>query len=245
MAKRKVKPTPKKKKTLVPEPKWDRLSKASDEEAMYAAFMTASDFVHYEIPDREQLHWLKKWIREESDWDLWEETKTLPDVFMNSYAKWGWLAIRLGFMPEKVKESFEKNLRPLLERASEHKEKHSVVEPPIHPKLQEMDEDEDLHPTKVKEWIRYWSDYAKANKKHDDSKDWKARLDLQTARNYVSNMNTYLRTSIWVDERWGKLRENKTVWVCVVPAFDKDGLMKRTKGVYYPDIQAVWGAHED
>ena len=70
-------------------------------------------------------------------------------------------------------------------------------------------------------------------------------MDLQTARNYVSNMNTYLRTSIWVDERWGKLRENKTVWVCVVPAFDKDGLMKRTKGVYYPDIQAVWGAHED
>lgn len=245
MVKRVVKPRPKKKQTLVPEPKWERLQKAKDEDAKYKAFISASDFVHYEVPDREQLHWLKKWIREESGWDLWEETKVLPDVFMNSYSKWGWLAIRLGFMPEKVRVSFQKNLKPLLERAHEHKEKHSASEPLIHPKVQELEEDDELHPEKVKEWIKYWQDYVKANKKHDESKDWKLRHDLQTARTYVSNMSTYLRTSIWVDSRWGKLRENKTTWVCVVPAYDKDGLMKRTTGVFYPDIQAVWGIHED
>lgn len=234
----------KKIKTLIPEPKWDRLAKAKDESAKYAAFISASDFVHYEVPEREQLHWLKKWIREDSNWDLWEETKILPDVFLNSYSKWGWLAIRLGFMPSKVRESFDRNLKPLLERAQDQKNKHAVAEPPVHPKLLELEEDHELHPDKVKQWIKYWTDYVKSNKKNDDSKDWKVRLDLQTAKVYVSNMNTYLRTSIWVDSRWGQMRENRHQSVCVVPAY-KDGLMKRTKGVYYPDIRAVWGDHED
>jgi hypothetical protein len=117
--KKKASFVPKKKQTLVPEPNWERLSKAKTQDAMYKAFIKVADFVHYEVPEREQIHWLKKWIREESGWDLHEETKILPDVHMMAFAKWGWIAIKLGFTPDKVVDSLTRNLKPVLESASE------------------------------------------------------------------------------------------------------------------------------
>ena len=53
MGKRIRKPTPKKKATLVPEPKWDRLRKAKTDEKMYAAYLECEAYVHYEVTDRE------------------------------------------------------------------------------------------------------------------------------------------------------------------------------------------------
>jgi hypothetical protein len=174
--KKKASFVPKKKQTLVPEPNWERLSKAKTQDAMYKAFIKVADFVHYEVPEREQIHWLKKWIREESGWDLHEETKILPDVHMMAFAKWGWIAIKLGFTPDKVVDSLTRNLKPVLESASELKEK-IFSEPPIHPSLLELDDDAKLHPNKVKEWISVWKTYVNQNRKNADSNDWKLRYE--------------------------------------------------------------------
>ena len=38
----------------------------------------------------------------------------------------------------------------------------------------------------------------------------------------------------------GEDEEKKTQWKCVAMAYHADGTPKRTKGVYYPDINAVW-----
>jgi hypothetical protein len=241
--KKKASFVPKKKQTLVPEPNWERLSKAKTQDAMYKAFIKVADFVHYEVPEREQIHWLKKWIREESGWDLHEETKILPDVHMMAFAKWGWIAIKLGFAPDKVVDSLTRNLKPVLESASELKEK-IFSEPPIHPSLLELDDDAKLHPNKVKEWISVWKTYVNQNRKNADSNDWKLRLEYQTAISYVSNMNIYLKSGIWLDSHFGEKREHKIIPVSLVRAYDENGLIKRNKGVYYPDIQRIWGTDE-
>jgi len=229
--------TPKKKKTLVPEPKWDKLRKAKSEEDQNNAFITSFDFVHFEISDKDQLHWLKKWIREISDWDLHNESVTLPDVYMLPFAKYGWLAIQLGYMPKKVYSSLEKNLKPLLLRATEIKNKHVTEEVQL-----PEDSSHFLHPAKVKKWLSVWKEYLKGINKYKESKDAKQRMEYQTAETYIYNMSSYLRTGIWNDDRFGENREGKVTWVVKSLAYNSDGTVKRTKNYYYPDIADVWNA---
>jgi len=242
MPARKVKTTPRKKQvSLIPEPNWDRLKKAKSEEVREKAFRECEDYVHQEVPDREQLHWLKKWLRDESGWDnAHQNSVTIPDVFLLAYAKSGWKAIKLGYMPNKIRESLTENLNPLLQNAEELKSKNTA-EPPIHPTVSSRDKEDYLHPDKVKKWIAVWKDYLRANKVNADSKDSKLRMDYQSAENYIHNMNNYLRSGIWSDLFYGENREHRTMWVSKSMAYDSEGMVKRTIGVFYPDIGFVWG----
>lgn len=213
-------PTPKKKATLVPEPKWERLRKAKTEQDRYNAFLSCEDFVHYEVTDRERLHSMKKWVRDASGWGV--DVTALPDTFLLSFAKQGWKFIQLGFMPEKVEESLRENLLPLYQRADSLRDK-MFYEPTIHESVSSLDPDHKFHPDKVKVWIAAW-------KKNTDS----------LSKQYVSNMQTYLRTGYWLDSHYGLNREHKAVPICVALAFDNEGIAKRTKGVYYPDLGMIW-----
>lgn len=231
----------KKKVTLIPEPNWDRLRKAKSEEVREKAFRECEDFVHQEIPDREQLHWMKKWLRDESGWDnVHQNSVTLPDVFLVAYAKSGWKAIQLGYMPESVVKSLEKNLKPILENADELK-RRNTAEPPIHPSVISLEKDDFLHPDKVKKWLAVWKEYLRSNKMNEDSKDVNLRMDYQSAESYVANMTNYLRSGIWGDLFYGENREHRILQVCKSLAYDDQGMVKRNKGVYYPDIGHVWG----
>jgi len=231
---------PKKKKTLVPEPNWEKLKKAKTEEQKLESFKIANDYVHFEVSDREQLHWLKKWVRERSGWDLHEETITLPDVYMIPFAKHGWLSIMLQFMPETVYNSLEKNLKPLLIRAKEIRANFAAEET-VFP----TDPEHPLHPDKVKQWLSIWKDYLKGIDKYKEAKDPKQRLDYQIAQTYVYNLSSYLRSGVWSDTHFGENREKKVMWVVKSPAFNPDGTIKRTKGFYYPDIGKVWSDEDE
>lgn len=235
MPKRKAKFTPKKKKTLVPEPSWDKYRRYTSDETQEKAYKECLDYVHYEVTEREQLHWLKKWVREKSGWDLHEETVTLPDVYMLPFAKYGWLAIMLQYVPKTVLTSLENNLKPLLHRADEFRAKHTVEEVAL-----PDDKDHFLYPGKVKQWLAVWKDYLKGIDAYKESKDPKDRMKYQVAETYVYNMNAYLRTGVWNDTHFGENREGKVLWVCKALAYDKDGCVKRTFGTYYPDIGQVW-----
>jgi hypothetical protein len=229
---------PRKIKTLVPEPDWKKLQEAKTEEKMFEAWNVCEDFVHNEVTDKEKIHSTKKWIK--SNWDLTSEhINMLPDVYISSFAKNGWKAIRLGFMPEKVQETLRKHLLPIFNRAEELRDR-MYYEPPIHPSLAKLDEDNDLHPKKVQEWLKEWKHYLSANKKYAESDDSKVRQEYQIAQTYVSNMNIYLKSAVWLDHRYGLKREFSCAPVVTTLAYDKDGLVKRNYGMYYPDIGMVW-----
>lgn len=228
--------TPKKKKTLVPEPKWSVLENSKSEDTKLKSFNKALDFVHYEIPEREQIHWLKKWIRERSEWSLHKESVILPDSYMQPFAKYGWLAIKLGYVPKTVLDSLTKNLKPLLERAEELRDKTGDYDEPLLPD----DEEHPLHPNKVKEWLKEWKSYLSNIKQYEDSKDAKQRMEYQVAKTYVYNLGLYLRTGVWSDSHYGMHREKKMYMVVKSMAYDENGVIKRTKGFYYPDIQKIW-----
>jgi len=226
----KIKPKKKRKpyikpriRTLVPPPDWNLLMKAETEEQMLHAFEECETFVHYEVTEKEYLHSMKKWVRDFSGWELDRATITaLPDVYLLGVAKHGWKAIRLQFMPKKTNEQLKKILMPLYNKADQLKERMNY-EQPIHPSIQNLDEDHKLHPNKMKQWIAAW-------KEHKDD----------ISRQYVKHMQLYLRTGVWIDDMYGLNRDRVRTPINVALAYDDEGMVKRTKGVYYPDLGLVW-----
>ena len=233
-AKKKRSFTPKPKKTLTPAPNWAQLEKAKTEEERLAAWQECDFFVHTEVTDREYLHSTKKWIRNHSGWDVNDEVAKIPDVHLATIGKHGWKAIRLGYMPEKVQELFKQQLFELIDNLENLREGMGY-EPPIHPSLEDLDEDAELHPKKVKQWIEYWKKFLASSKKKDE-----VTREQTVAQTYVYNMQIYLKSGVWLDSHFGERRDKKMVPVCLTPAYDKNGLIKRSVGVYYRDIKRVW-----
>lgn len=231
--------TKKKQTTLIKEPKWSVLSKSSTEEQRLEAFAKCEDFVHYEVSEKEQLNALKKWLRNESGWDVHEQTVILPDTYLISFAKHGWKALKLGFMPESTMRGLENSLLPLLRRAQELKDK-MYYEPNIHPDISVKDEEDPLNLDNIKEWLGKWNSFLRNNKHYADSKDPELRRQYQAAENYVYNLKTYVRSGVWLDSKWGEDRENQMYFKCYAMAYNADGTAKRTKGVWYADIRDVW-----
>jgi hypothetical protein len=230
---------PKLKATLTPAPNWDKLQKARTEEARMFAWNECESFVHHEVTDREYLHSMKKWLKNESGWGVEHLVTLIPDTYLVSLAKHGWKAIKLGFIPEQVKDSLHKILLPLLLKAEDLR-KNMVVEPLIHPSVSEKDEDHVLHPSKVKEWIVATQAWLKGNKHYKDSSDSDQRQQYITHETYLYNLNVYLKSGVWLDCRYGEKREFISQYVCVAPAYDKDGCMIRSVGTWYRDIGMVW-----
>ena len=214
------------------EPKWEKLQQAKTEKERLEAWKECEFFVHQYITPREYIHSAKKWVRDFTDWNIYPQILEIPDPFLGLIAKDGWKAYVLGYMPLAVEKHFKKELFSMLERV-ESLRARMLYEPPIHPSIS-LAEDNELHPAKVKQWIEYWKKWLRANKALSDKSEY------QTAKCYVQNMQTYLTSGVWLDSRYGEKREQIMYAVCVAPAYDKDGLMKRTVGVYYRDLGCVW-----
>lgn len=228
---------PKKKATLTPEPKWAKLTKAKTEEERLAAWLDCDTYVHVEVTDKEKVHALYRWVQLETDWGVEDSVKTTPTSYLNAYSKNAWKARQLGWMPEAVFSNLEQTLKPLLERGI----KRDTVEPTTTDDyFNSMDDDHPWHPTKVREWLKKWQADLKAMKGYDESNNANQRLQYQVAQTYIYNLNQFLANGIWLDTHWGEHRENRICPICRVPAYDRDGLMKRTVGTWYSDIGGIW-----
>jgi hypothetical protein len=107
--------------------------------------------------------------------------------------------------------------------------------------------DDDTYSFKnVKEWI-------KENKLQVSALGQQAKnrgsvpKDKQIAENlahskkaYIRYCEYYLKTGDWISAFSGKEEEHKVVPRCVAMAYYPDGRPKRSEGVFYPDISAVW-----
>lgn len=233
---RRTKIKAKEKATLTPKPNWDKLRKAKTEEAKIAAWRECDQFVQYEITSREYVHNTRKWIREHWDKDTYKDVPLIPDVYLANYVgKDGYKAFVLQFMPERVSESMKERVDGLLAKLDQLRAA-MAYESPIHPSIQNLDEDHNFHPTKVKQWMDIWKKRAAAFPKDDMS------LEKLTAQTYAYNCAQYLKNGVWLDSHWGENRENKTIYTCVAPAFDREtGEMKMTKNTYYPSANVIHG----
>ena len=103
----------------------------------------------------------------------------------------------------------------------------------------------------VKEWIKETKDQISALNSQSRGRNVLSQ-DRQKASNladskkaYIRYCEHYIKTGDWIGMFSGKHEEQKVVPRCVAMAYYPDGTPKRSVGVFYPDINAVWSKGMD
>ena len=147
-------------------------------------------------------------------------------------------------MKKQLSEKRKQELRDQLTKARSKKSPAEYKN--IHPKVLEIPDDDILSLKSIKKSIKHSKDRASAysvNSRRRGATPKQAIADSINSDNtkaYIRFMEHYLRTGDWISNFMGDDEEKKTQWKCVAMAYHADGTPKRTKGVYYPDINAVW-----
>mgnify|MGYP000226216480 CR=1 FL=1 len=131
------------------------------------------------------------------------------------------------------------------ERLAAARAKRLAANPPqyknIHTDVLALEPEDTLSMQNVKQWIKTQKELA-AKYKREDRQGVKGALAKSIqAENYARNMQNYLQTGTWNDMYYGEFQQNKIGWVCRHLAYDSNGEPKRCHGVFYPDINKIWG----
>ena len=124
--------------------------------------------------------------------------------------------------------------------AAARAKKNAGKEPNAHPRVLELDSDHPLSYNSSKENLKFWREKLKSIKHQKDSKESVQRQEYQIAEAYVKNLGIWIRDGVYLDNKYGAKRESTMEYACITPARHPDGSIKRTQGVYYSDLDAVW-----
>lgn len=106
--------------------------------------------------------------------------------------------------------------------------------------IRNLPDDDPFNIKNVQEWLKHQKDLLQGMRGWKDSKDPKERKAHTECQTYIDNLNTYLRTGVYVSRFYGKEGTSAVKYICRAMAYYKDGTPKRTEGVWYPDIGTVW-----
>lgn len=124
------------------------------------------------------------------------------------------------------------------------KEKNGTEYSTVHPDVP-RDLNHKLNVYNVREWIKENKGELVVLKQslRRNGYDRKLKNQANIIECYVQNMESYLRSGVWLDSRYGMRREGHTTTRCVVPAIHDSGphkgMMKISVGTSYPGIGMV------
>ena len=145
------------------------------------------------------------------------------------------------------KELSEERKQELRDQLTKARSKNKTAEyKNIHSSVLKKPDDAPLSLKFLKKWIKHNKEKASAylaNSRRRGASPKQAitdKINSESVKAYIRNMEHYLKSGDWVSNFMGADEEMKTQWKCVAMAYEPNGTPKRTKGVYYPDINAVW-----
>ncbi len=109
-----------------------------------------------------------------------------------------------------------------------------------------LDDEEPYSLKNVKAWIKHNKEIismlqARARNRDISPKDKQHALSMaDNKKAYIRYIEHYIKTGDWIGIFSGKDETNKVVPKCVAMAYYDNGTPKRSVGVFYPDIKAVW-----
>jgi len=135
------------------------------------------------------------------------------------------------------------------ERLAIAREKRLKENPPkyknVNDEVLKLDPDDPWSFKNVKEYIKYQKGILAHHRQALRRGEKWAEARYLSTKSYISNLENYLRTGVWLDLYWGKDRDNPVNNVCHAIAYyhvgPKKGQVKRTVGTYYPDLGMVYG----
>lgn len=116
------------------------------------------------------------------------------------------------------------------------------VGPPknVSPDVLALKDEDTLSLKNVRQWIKTQKELLAAARRDERANVKGATAKVANHEGYIRNLETYIRTGTYVDMFYGEHMNNRIKTVCIVPAYDKDGNIKRSYGCYYPDIGGVY-----
>ena len=114
----------------------------------------------------------------------------------------------------------------------------------IHPTVLALSEDDPFYFRKVQSWIKNQKELLSIARRDLRQSVKGAETRVANHQAYVRNLERFLREGDYIDDFYGDHGQHKIKWKCVHPAYDKDGMVKRTHGVFYKDLGSVWLDYE-
>ena len=151
-------------------------------------------------------------------------------------------------MRKKLSEERKQELRDQLTKARSKKKTAEYKN--VYPSVLAKPDDDPLSLKSIKKSIKHNKEKAAAfltNSRRRGTTPKQSiadKINADGAKAYIRMMEHYLRTGDWISDFMGDDEEKKTQWKCVAMAYHEDGTPKRTKGVWYPDIRAVWTSEQ-
>ena len=114
-----------------------------------------------------------------------------------------------------------------------------------------LSEDDKYSMKNVKEWIKESKDkVAELSKiarsiKSAPLEKQKAAAGVDHKKAYIRYCEYYLKTGDWISMFSGANESQKVIPRCIAMAYHPDGTPKRSVGIFYPDINAVWTSGMD
>ena len=121
----------------------------------------------------------------------------------------------------------------------------------ISKKVLDLPDDDKYSFKNVKEWIKESKDkVAELSKiarsiKSAPLEKQKAAAGVDHKKAYIRYCEYYLKTGDWISMFSGANESQKVIPRCIAMAYHPDGTPKRSVGIFYPDINAVWTSGMD
>ena len=144
----------------------------------------------------------------------------------------------------KISEERKQQLREQLEKARSKRKPAEYKN--IHSSVLALPEDHNYSFKNVKEWIKESKEQVAAFNKVARSfrstpqDKQRASNDADNKKSYIRYCEHYLKTGDWIGLKSGKNEDHTVIPKCIAMAYNPDGTPKRTVGVYYSDLHAVW-----
>ena len=163
--------------------------------------------------------------------------------------------VKIERKPMKVKRTrkiSEEQREALRERMKDMRKKRKPAEyKNVSERVLTLPDDDTYSFKNVKGWIKHNKEMVAALGKQGrgrhvgEKEQRRAEMQAASRKAYIRYCEYYLKTGDWIGIFSGQDEEHKVVPRCVVMAYYPDGTPKRSVGVFYPDIGAVWTSGMD
>lgn len=128
-----------------------------------------------------------------------------------------------------------------LAKARAARQKNAGPPKNVHPDVLALPDDATLSLKNVRDWVKTQQEMRPHLRKAVRLNEKGAVARLAACEAYIRHLETYIRTGTYVDMFYGEHAEKKIKYVCRHPAYDKDGNVKYSHGVFYPSLGYVYG----
>ena len=150
---------------------------------------------------------------------------------------------------KKRKPMSEEQKAAAVERLAKAREKKASADPSygkgnVHKSLWDLPIDHQLHPDKIKKWMKTQKELA-SSERANVKKDIKGAIaKLSDHEGYVRQMQSYLKHGDWICMFYGEYQEKRIRSRCVKLGYywygPNIGKRKRDVGTFYPDLGMTW-----